>query len=430
MPPTKHARLGASSAHRWMNCAGSVRMSDGLPNPETPYQLEGRAAHALAEHAFATDGSMLALPDGSMTPTWRGVVSVMIESEDGPKAFPVDETMREAVGLFVNTVYEAHSRLGGRLLVERSFDLGILNPPEPMFGTADVVIIGPRVIDIFDLKYGQGVVVEVQDNEQLLYYALGAILYAFIQAVMSPATDVVLNEDESVIEAATRMFDEVRITIVQPRAPHTDGPVRSSLTYSGKDIAHFAQRLMERARATQAPDAPLTAGSWCQFCPARGHCPELAERSKLIAQTDFESVPMEAPPDVEHMPIERVAALLQNVEVLNIFVRALTERVTRELEAGHDVPGWKLVNKRATRQWLNSADVELFASIVGVDPYQKKLMSPNQLEEVIGKAGVPEELYTRVSSGLTLVASSDPRPAAAVGPGDDFIALPPTTENS
>jgi hypothetical protein len=409
-------------------------MSAGLPNPETPYQLEGRAAHALAEYAFTH-------PD-----LWTQVIDIDIETEEGTKGFPVDDTMREAVALFVATVKAAQERLGqdgfdARLFIERSFDLGILRPPEAMFGTADAVIVATRqypalndasrIIEVFDLKYGAGVVVEVQDNEQLFYYVLGAILAEFTRCVMDPNSPVLVEDGETILEAATKMFDEVRVTIVQPRAPHTDGAVRTSLTFSGGDVRVFAEKLLDRARATQAANAPLTAGEWCQFCPARGHCPELAARSKLVAMTDFESVPVEAPPAVEHLPIERVAAMLTQVEVLNIFIAALKERVTRELEAGREVPGWKLVNKRAQRQWNNAEDVEMFASTLGFDPYVRELMSPAQMEKIIGKAGLPEELYSRVSSGLTLVASSDARPAAAVGPAEDFAQLPkPETENN
>jgi Protein of unknown function (DUF2800) len=413
MPPTIHARLSASSAHRWMNCPGSIRMSEGIEDPETIYQIEGRAAHTYAEQTLRGE---------------KLLDHVWVETKDGPREFPVDDTMREAVGLYVDTVHDLLARVGGRLYIERTFDLGILRPPEPMFGTADAVIVGDRVIDVVDLKYGAGVTVEVTDNVQLLYYALGAILAEFTRRVMDPEDSLALGDGESVLEAATNLFDEVRVTIVQPRAPHTDGPVRQSLTFTGADIKAFAEKLLARAKNVQAPDAALFAGSWCQFCPARGHCPELAAHAKLVAQTDFESVPMEAPPDIEHMPIERVAAILQNVEVLNIFIAGLRQRITRELEAGREVPGWKLVNKRAQRQWLSEEMVQEWADgndLPGESIYEKKLLSPAQLEKIIGKAALPEELYARVSNGTTLVPDTDPRPAAAVGPAADFAALPP-----
>lgn len=431
MPPTIHARLSASSAHRWMNCAGSIRLSEGIEDPETIYQIEGRAAHTLAEVALSKDGQRpYALPGGQVIESWRNVVAVRVDTKDGPQAFPVDDTMREAVELYATTVHDLLARIGGRLYIERTFDLAILRPPEPMFGTADAVIVGDRTIDVIDLKYGAGVTVEVTDNVQLLYYALGAILAEFTRRVCDPTDSFTLDDGVSVLDGATAMFDEVRVTIVQPRAPHTDGPVRQSLTFTGEDVKAFAVKLLTRADNVQAPDAVLQAGSWCQFCPARGHCPELTAHAKLVAQTDFESVPMEAPPDIEHMPIERVAAILQNVEVLNIFIAGLKQRITRELESGREVPGWKLVNKRAQRQWLGEEMLREWAEGNGLnvdDLYEKSLRSPAQLEKIIGKAALAEELYARVSNGTTLVPDTDPRPAAAVGPAADFIALPPST---
>lgn len=422
MPPTIHARLSASSAHRWMNCPGSIRMSEGIEDPETIYQIEGRAAHAYAEAVLRSE----------MTGQTISADSVEVETKAGPVPFPVDDAMREAVALYVETVTDLQKRIGGTLFIERTFDLSILRPPEPMFGTADAVIVGDRTIDVIDLKYGAGVTVEVTDNVQLLYYALGAIVAEFTRRVMDPTdtfgSEIVEFGEESILDAATKAFDEVRVHIVQPRAPHSDGPVRSSLIFTGADIKAFAVRLLTRADDVQAPDAPLQAGSWCQFCLARGHCPELAARSKLVAQTDFESVPMEAPPDVEHMPIERVASILQNVDVLNIFIAALKQRITNELEAGREVPGWKLVNKRAQRQWLGEDIVREWAEGNGLtldDIYERSLRSPAQLEKIIGKAALPEDgLYARVSNGTTLVSDTDPRPAAAVGPAADFIALP------
>lgn len=432
MPPTIHARLSASSAHRWMNCPGSLRMSEGIKDVETIYQIEGRAAHALAEVALSEEGQRpYALPGGQVIESWRNVVAVLVETEKGSEAFPVNDTMREAIELYVETVIDLHKFLGGTLSIERTFNLAPLSPPEPMFGTADAVIVGARTIDVIDLKYGAGVTVEVLDNVQLLYYALGAIVAEFTRRIMDPSDSFTLDEGDTILDGATALFDEVRVHIVQPRAPHTDGPVRSSLVFTGADIKAFAIKLLTRADNVQAPDAALHAGSWCQFCPARGHCPELAAHAKLVAQTDFESVPMEAPPDVEHMPIERVAAILQNIDVLNIFINSLKQRITHELESGREVPGWKLVNKRAQRQWLGTEIVEQWAEGNGLsldDIYERSLRSPAQLEKIIGKAALPEDgLYARVSSGTTLVPDTDPRPAAAVGPAADFIALPPST---
>lgn len=44
-----HAKLSPSSAERWMNCPGSVVLSEGMPDKTTQFAEEGTMAHAVAE---------------------------------------------------------------------------------------------------------------------------------------------------------------------------------------------------------------------------------------------------------------------------------------------------------------------------------------------------------------------------------------------
>ena len=47
-----HAKLGASNAHRWLVCAGSVSAEEGLPDKSSPFAEEGTVAHELAERTL------------------------------------------------------------------------------------------------------------------------------------------------------------------------------------------------------------------------------------------------------------------------------------------------------------------------------------------------------------------------------------------
>ena len=49
MPPTNHALLGASSAHRWLNCPGSAKLTENMPDSTSPYAEAGHLAHEIAE---------------------------------------------------------------------------------------------------------------------------------------------------------------------------------------------------------------------------------------------------------------------------------------------------------------------------------------------------------------------------------------------
>jgi 3-hydroxyisobutyrate dehydrogenase-like beta-hydroxyacid dehydrogenase len=87
------------------------------------------------------------------------------------------------------------------------------------------------------------------------------------------------------------------------------------------------------------------------------------------------------------------------------------------LEAGVEVPGWKLVPKRATRQWVNEGAALTALTEAGCSATElTELKSPAQVEKVLKKhkIAMPENLITAVSSGDTLATADDPRPASLV----------------
>jgi hypothetical protein len=85
------------------------------------------------------------------------------------------------------------------------------------------------------------------------------------------------------------------------------------------------------------------------------------------------------------------------------------------LEKDIKVPGYKLVAKRATRQWTDEdkAASALSQVLSPEDVYTKKLVTPPQAEKLLKKAKqeLPAELVVSISSGSTLAPDSDPRPA-------------------
>lgn len=373
-----------------MNCPGSVRMTRDLPNIETAYAKEGTAAHALAQ-VWLTHQSV------------DGITEI--------EGVPVTDEMREHVRTYVDVVRETHSRLGGQLLVEHKISLAEINPPVDMFGTADTILVADRALEVFDLKYGQGVPVEVVGNPQLLYYVLGAMF------ALAPEQ--------------RKKLDRVAITVVQPRAPHPDGPVRR-WEITPEEMVRFAVQVREAAVATQRPGAPLVPGSQCRFCNAQGHCPALQQKAQALAQVEFAAMPLDRPPEPEHLPMTTVIDILSKASIIEDFFKALRVRVIRELEAGNEVPGWKLVAKRPARQWKSEDGVVEWAVAQGLAPtviYDQVLRSPAQLEKQLGKKNVPDDLYVSVSSGHTLAPASDRRPAVKGGAAADFANVPETVSS-
>lgn len=381
MPPTDHSVLSASSAYRWMRCPGSVRLSEGLPAVQTDYMREGTEAHAVAEAIL--------------------------------RGHPYKSTpeMATHVRVFTDYVRELEELYQTPPMIETRVSLAPLRPPVDMFGTADVIFLCPTRLHVVDFKYGQGVVVEVDDNVQLLYYLLAALV-STPRALRNGLTSFVA-------------------TIVQPRAEHRLGPIRT-VEYTRTELDQFMRSVIEAAKATMNPSAPLVPGDWCHFCPAAGHCPALEQQSKHLAQSEF-TLPAVVPPSPELLPLARVAEILAVAPQIEKWLGALRQRVQQALEAGESVPGFKLVLKRGQREWNNVEEVEEWAKYVGLkspELHHVTLLSPAQLEALVGKSNVPKQLWTLVSSGTTVAPDSDARPALPGLAQQEFAADPVISEDS
>lgn len=380
LPVKAHATLGASTSARWMACPGSIRMIDSLDLPagsgETEFAREGTAAHALAERCIAN----------STEP--HQLLGVQLGGVE------VTEEMADFVSIFVD--YCRHlAQTATESFSEQRFSLAKLNPPEAMFGTADFVAYdkATRTLHVVDLKYGRGVLVEVKENEQLRYYALGAAL---------------------LLDDGTRAIETVEMTIVQPRAAHPDGIIRSE-KISVVDLIEWSNDLLAAARATQNPNAPLAAGEHCRFCPAGAVCPERKKQAQAIAQVEFETLPEVVPPAPETMPPQMVAEVIEKLPMLEDWIASVRQFAQNKLERGESVPGLKLVAKRATRKWKDEDAVraELAArGFVSDEIETRKIKSPAQIEKVAGKKNAEAWLglhVEKVSSGYNVVPESDPR---------------------
>lgn len=392
MPPKKHARLGASSSERWIVCPGSIAASEGMPNESSVYSREGTAAHGLAE---------MALTEGLPAADWIGE-TIYVAEEDATYPIEVTEEMAEAVQVFVDLVFSrVFTRTSHLHPVERflevQFDLEPLNPPEPMYGTADAVTWDPttRTLYVDDYKHGQGVVVEAVDNSQIAMYGLGAVL------------------------KLRKRPDRIVLTICQPRASHPDGRTRSwEITWD--ELLAFKDELMAAARRTQDPDAPLVAGDHCRFCPASPTC--LAQRAQAmeVAQTDFDAVDVAeelAPP--ERLTHDELRFVLDKAPLVESWFNAVRAYAQGELEAGREVPGYKLVAGRSNRRWVDEEKAArwLIRRIGKKGAYTQKLLSVAQAEKTLKKEGhVLKEALVEKPEGKPKLAPAENVQAALLPP--------------
>jgi len=401
----KHARLGASSSNRWINCSGSVRQIEaaGIKDVTSAYAREGTVAHKLAERCLVEGKDPVEFLDETFHPY-----------DD----VPVNDDMVDSVRVLKEEVYSRiQADPSAVLLIEKQFDLSGINPPEPMYGTSDIVIFSAKTrrLTVIDLKYGQGVVVEVEGNSQLQMYGIGALL-----------------QFERDYPQHVGKIDDIELVIVQPRAAHADGVVRPWVL-SYMDLCAFTLDLLEAAERTQVPDAPLTAGSWCRFCPAAPSCPAQAAHAVSVAQVEFADMPADLPPTPETLPQEVLLDVLDKAPILEDWLKSVRAHVFRLIESGHEVPGWKLVEKRAMRKWIAPEKVVALLTKMQVNPADivkpVEIKSVAQIEKVFKKLQLDfadlNGFHEKKSSGYNLAPSSDGRPAALIGPQHDF-GTPPT----
>lgn len=381
-----HSKIGASSYSRWSTihggCPGSVQMAEGCPNIESAYAAEGTHAHTVAsdelERYFFN----------------KVPITTTVATAE----------MRLAVSVYVNFVKKEAVASGadvkaGHILIEHRFDLKDVYPG--LFGTADAVIYYPteKKLLVADYKHGAGIAVEVDDNLQLKYYALGALLSTGFPC------------------------DLVEIAVIQPRCEHEQGPIRR-YAFPSVDLLDFAADLAFDAAATADPGAKLNPGKHCRFCPAAPtKCPAVKEKALALAKQEFG-------PAVSYDPA-KLADALAHIPAIEAWITKVREFAYAEAMHGRNPPGWKMVAKRATRKW--AADDETIVEFMAeatkreVSEFfeEPSLKSPAQMEKLCSKQ-IGEGLrkfMESISSGYNLVPEADKRPAAKLDPKSEFTQI-------
>lgn len=376
-----------------MACPASIRMSEGIPSRSSVYADEGTAAHQLAERCLRERQN-----------PWRFIGQT--ETVNG-QPWEITEEMAEAVQVFIDCIRGPNGAMqeGDHLLIERRFDLSSVHPG--MFGTNDACVISPsrRTLFVFDYKHGKGHAVEARGNPQLRYYGLGALLNA----------------------AGGGGIERLVLTIVQPRAPHRDGPIRSE-EIDILDLLDWAGELKRAAVATEDPFAPLAAGDHCLFCPASAVCPALQKRALTEAAADFDGADIRVPADPSTLSMDQIVRVLNAADLIDGWVAAVRAHALHLAESGTEVPGYKLVPKRATRRWRDEAEVPTAEAVLHVphdDLYVRKLKSPAQIEKLLPRERrhLLEPLVEKISSGVNLVRDDDARPAQAPSAIADFSGV-------
>jgi hypothetical protein len=350
----QHSKIvGGSTAKRVINCPGSVALvAEMPPQPSSSYAEEGTLLHDEISRFL---GDL----DYRFTCSQELIQDKLWPALDLLDEIDPDKTMEYAV----------ETRVG----------FGDLLPG--VFGSTDLMgRIGNKAI-ILDWKFGAGVPVPAEENEQLMFYAAAAM--------RTP-------EAKWVFDGAT----EVELVIIQP-------PTIKRWTTTIERIKQFEQTLIRAVKIAEQPDAPLKNGDHCRWCNAKPVCPIMtgAVDRAIVMQMD-------------KIDVDKIGAYLHNADLLEDWIKDLRSLAEEMMKKGKPVPGWKMVPKRATRSWVKEEDakVALLQHLKESEVIETKLVSPAAAEKLLKaqKLKLPDGLTVAISSGNTIAPESDPRPAVVL----------------
>lgn len=374
----EHALLSASGAHRWMSCTPSARLEEKYGEPDKPsaYAAEGTAAHEMAELYLRKD-ILQELDDA----TFNDKLAALMDSEY------FNDEMFEEVPKYVDYCEEQYRAAqtetpDAAILIEQKVDLTQWIPEA--FGSNDCIIITDGRMEVIDLKYGKGIPVSATANKQLMLYALGAYAkYSILYDIQS-----------------------ISLTIVQPRLNNI-----STWSITVVDLLNWGEKEVKpRALIAFEGKGELVPGEHCRFCKVKNRCRALMEENMKIAQHEF------AEPDL--LSDEEIADILQKAPQFIEWINSITTYAQEQaISNGKNWPGFKLVEGRATRKWLDENRVEeiLRANNFGTDEiFEMKLKGLTAMQKLLGKQrfeALLGDVITRPQGKPTLVPIDDKRPA-------------------
>jgi hypothetical protein len=229
-------------------------------------------------------------------------------------------------------------------------------------------------VTIADFKYGFRPV-DVEENWQLIAYAIA------FRAWFPAAESFVLE-------------------IIQPRAFHRHGPVRS-VTYSAEKIDWFTRRMCD---ALNTRDKTLTrTGEHCRYCRAFARCGAVTAASYNAVDVAHTASTV----DLDGHDTARVVSDLRRAQALIKEKLDVVEAdACQMVRNGTPVPGFLVSSRYGRTTWIKGLTADAVQAATGVDPRTDSMVTPAQLK----KRGAPKDVVDSMSGasfqGFKLVEAS------------------------
>ncbi|GAK08971.1 DUF2800 domain-containing protein [Geomicrobium sp. JCM 19038] len=381
-----HALLSASGSSRWLNCTPSARLEEEFPDVETSYAREGTLAHEIAElklRKYYTDSTMTKAEFNKLLKPLKENELYQLEMDKHTDSYL--EFVKELTLGMKQTPFVA---------IEKRLDFSSYVPEG--FGTGDCIIISGQSMYVIDLKYGKGVAVSAENNPQMKLYALGAMnAYGMLYDIQSIYSVVV----------QPRLSDDASIDVIS----------KEDLLTWGEEVKRIADKAFKG-------EGEFVPGDHCKFCKAKAKC--RARADQYTALDDFGRKEPELLDDKE------IGAVLEKAQGLDNWIKSVKEYALKETLKGNEIPGWKAVNGRGSRSYVDIDKAFEYLQSQGIDGallYERVPLTPPKLEKELSKKQFKELMedtgYVVKSEGKpTLAPEGDRRKAISNVPdvSEDF----------
>lgn len=376
--PLEHSNtVGGSTAGRVLKCPGSYELSKSMPQGDnsSPYAAEGTGLHNAIEWCLEAQANGDDADE---------VIGMTFPAGTGQTLKITKDLWNECL----EPSLEAYDEVVGSSHLDRLIEVTSTFPGIPRaFGTADIVYRrvlgdGSVVAGILDWKFGRGVSVEADGNSQLYFYLWSC-----------------LNDPKT-----ADMFSDVttfEVVIVQPRLRGNRADVAEVHI---DDLRIWASELVAAYKEATGPQPGFVEGPHCKFCKGKPKC---ALKTGAVRQALL----------LDPNDLKNLSEAMHLVRRIEDWARDVEKLAHQQMEEGQIVEGFKLVQKRATRQWVDEEITEAWMRKhgvkVGTMMVPKKLRSVTQLEKALkgSKYSIPESQIQKVSSGTTIATADDKRPA-------------------
>lgn len=237
-----HSPIPPSAAGIWGKpdgCTAWPSMAARFPEESGESAIEGEIAHELAAWKIRWLAGLV--PADQHPPRvgdeFHGVI--------------IPNEMCQATDMYATETMRSWGGSTHRPVVETKLAAPSIH--ENLWGTCDCYVYDSKsgVITVYDFKYGFGPV-EVYENYQLISYA-AAVLYTLG------------------IDGGGDQHTRVEMVIVQPRAYHSDGPIRR-WAVRASDLRPYFNFLRNAAGEIFSGNGVERTGKHCRYCPGRHVC--------------------------------------------------------------------------------------------------------------------------------------------------------------